>query len=71
VLQLRKEALDGAIQNVDIMHEMATTQKDLLEEAAFVSVSIDRVLALLCFCISADCADNIHHCLHTLDATAK
>lgn len=37
-LQIRKEALEGAIENVDAMHEMATKQKDMLEEAAFVSV---------------------------------
>ncbi|KAF1330133.1 Interferon-induced guanylate-binding protein 1-like, partial [Globisporangium splendens] len=43
---LRKESLEGAVQNVDIMHEMATTQKDLLEEAAFVSMQLpsERVI---------------------------
>ncbi|GAB9469357.1 hypothetical protein Gpo141_00006637 [Globisporangium polare] len=43
---LRKEALEGAIENVDLMHEMATKQRDMLEEAAFVSVQLpsERVI---------------------------
>ncbi|TYZ60574.1 hypothetical protein PybrP1_006531 [[Pythium] brassicae (nom. inval.)] len=43
---LRKEALEGAIENVDAMHQMATTQRDMLEEAAFVSVQLpsERVI---------------------------
>ncbi|RMX69572.1 hypothetical protein DD238_002240 [Peronospora effusa] len=35
---LRKEALVGAINDLTRMHTMATKQKELLEEAAFVSV---------------------------------
>ncbi|DAZ94136.1 TPA: hypothetical protein N0F65_010380 [Lagenidium giganteum] len=37
---IRKEALEGAIMNVENMHELATKQKELLEEAAFVSVQL-------------------------------
>jgi len=37
-MQLRKEALVGAINDLTTMHAMATRQKELLEEAAFVSV---------------------------------
>lgn len=36
--QLRKEVLVQAINDLTKMHAMATKQKDLLEEAAFVSV---------------------------------
>ncbi|TMW63296.1 hypothetical protein Poli38472_002237 [Pythium oligandrum] len=38
--QMRKEALEGAIEDLDGMHKMATKQKMLLEEAAFVSVQV-------------------------------
>ncbi|KAL4175828.1 hypothetical protein KRP22_000787 [Phytophthora ramorum] len=37
---LRKEALVGAINDLTRMHTMATKQKELLEEAAFVSVQL-------------------------------
>ncbi|KAJ0409148.1 hypothetical protein ATCC90586_004681 [Pythium insidiosum] len=37
---MRKEALEGAIEDLSSMHEMATKQKQLLEEAAFVSVQL-------------------------------
>ncbi|EGZ23816.1 hypothetical protein PHYSODRAFT_478442 [Phytophthora sojae] len=37
---LRKEALVGAINDLTRMHAMATKQKELLEEAAFVSVQL-------------------------------
>ncbi|GLD93036.1 hypothetical protein PINS_up001628 [Pythium insidiosum] len=37
---LRREALEGAIDDLTSMHEMATKQKQLLEEAAFVSVQL-------------------------------
>jgi hypothetical protein len=37
-VQLRKEALDSAVDNLAQMHELAVKQKELLEEEAFVSV---------------------------------
>lgn len=37
---LRKDALVGAIHDLTTMHSMATRQKELLEEAAFVSVQL-------------------------------
>lgn len=37
---LRKDALVGAINDLTTMHAMATRQKELLEEAAFVSVQL-------------------------------
>lgn len=37
-MQLRKEALDSAVENLARMHELAVKQKELLEEEAFVSV---------------------------------
>ena len=37
-MQLRKETLVGAINDLTRMHTMAMKQKELLEEAAFVSV---------------------------------